>query len=111
MTRKNRSKTESGENWEQLNARAEEIVDRTTRMKRKQLAIAAKGGARGTGGAEQREWNRLLDCPTIPADGSYEDFKILAETFQVDVKTLMDMHRYDLGKNEAGWCSLSMLDT
>ena len=85
---------EPRESWEHLNARAEEIVDRTTRMKRRQLTASGKGGTKCTAGSEQQgNWYRLLSCPTIPVNGSYEDFKILAETFHADVGALMDMHR------------------
>ena len=35
-----------------------------------------------------------MNCPSIPSKGSYEDFKILAETYQTDVKALIDLHRY-----------------
>ena len=89
-----RSKLEQHENWERMNARAEEIVDRTTRVKRKQSANLATRTIKSGGYAEGTGWKGTLECPFIPSDGSYEDFKILAETYGTDVKALIDLHRY-----------------
>jgi len=87
-----RSNMNTGEGWEDLNKRAEEIADRTTRVKRKHLPPTKDTRTNGCADTGV-DWNRLIECPFIPAGGSYEDFKILAETFETDTKALIDMHR------------------
>ena len=69
----------SPEEWAQLDARADETVERTARVKRKaQKPVEARRPA----DEAAPDWRAALDCPVVPA-GSRDDYKILAHAFRL----------------------------
>jgi len=59
------------------------------------IPALSRSNKQANGNTTEVKWEKLMECPTIQMNGSYEDFKILAATYDTDAQALLDLHRYD----------------